>query len=151
MSPEHIMNGSTENIYKKNPIGINAAGEPYRAIIVDDSPMARQILKQILCSVDFKVIDEIPNGTQALNTLKNPNIQVDYLFVDVEMPIMDGMQLVKEIRAILPKCKIVMVTSHSDKEKVERILKLGVNGYIKKPFNRDTVISVLTKIQGDRP
>jgi YesN/AraC family two-component response regulator len=136
-----------QNIYKKKALGLKSDGSSYKAIIVDDSPMMRQILRQILLSVDFTVIDEIANGSLALQILKNPNLVVDYLFVDIEMPIMDGIQLVKEIRSHLPKCKIIMVTSHSDREKVEDIIKLGVNGYIKKPFDRDTVLAKITQIQ----
>jgi two-component system, chemotaxis family, chemotaxis protein CheY len=136
-----------QNIYKKKALGLRSDGSAYRAIIVDDSPMTRQILRQILLSVDFTIIEEISNGSLALQILKNQSLRVDYLFVDVEMPVMDGIQLVKEIRPDLPKCKIIMVTSHSDREKVEDIIKLGVDGYIKKPFDRDTVLAKITQIQ----
>jgi two-component system, chemotaxis family, chemotaxis protein CheY len=136
-----------ENIYKKRAIGIKSDGSPYKAIIVEDSPMMRKILKQILLSVDFMILDEIANGALALQILKNPMLNVDYLFVDVEMPILDGISLVREVRPLLPKCKIIMVTSHSDREKVEDIIKLGVDGYIKKPFDRDTIIAKITQIQ----
>jgi DNA-binding NarL/FixJ family response regulator len=135
------------NIYKQNPLGVGSDGLSYRAVIVDDSKMARQILKQILLSVEFTVTDEIGNGGAAVTKLKNPNYKVDYLFIDVEMPVMDGIAVVKEIRASLPKCKIIMVTSHSDRNKIEECIKLGINGYIKKPFDRDTVIEKIAVIQ----
>jgi DNA-binding NarL/FixJ family response regulator len=139
--------GKPVNIYKQNPLGIGSDGMAYRAVIVDDSKMARQILKQILLSVEFVVTDEIDNGGTAVSMLKNPNYKIDYLFIDVEMPIMDGISVVKEIRAALPKCKIIMVTSHSGRDKIEELIKLGINGYVKKPFDRDTVIEKISQIQ----
>lgn len=135
------------NIYKLKPLGISKDGNAYRAIIVDDSKMARQVLKQILLSVDFIVIDEIDNGGTALKVLKNPILHVDYLFIDVEMPVMDGMEVVKAIRDTLPECKIIMVTSHSDREKVQGLIQLRIDGYIKKPFDRDTVIAKIRQVQ----
>ena len=136
-----------QNVYKQKPIGVGSDGESYKAFIVDDSKMARQILRKTLLSVDFVVIDEIDNGGAAIAKLKNPNLYVDYLFIDVEMPVMDGIQVVKEIRGWLPRCKIIMVTSHSDREKIAELVKLGIKGYIKKPFDRDTVIAKITQIQ----
>lgn len=135
------------NIYKSKPLGVGKDGIAYRAIIVDDSKMSLQILKQILLSVDFVIVDEISNGGAAVKVLQDPATHVDYLFIDVEMPVMDGIQVVKEVRTRIPKCKIIMVTSHSDREKVQDLIQLGIDGYIKKPFDRDTVIAKLTQIQ----
>jgi len=136
-----------DNIYKKPPAGIGPDGKAYRAIIVDDSRMARQILKQILLSVKYDVIDEIDNGGAAIEKLKNPNLRPDYLFIDVEMPVLNGVEVVKTVRSILPGCRIVMVTSHGEREKIEELIKLGINGYIKKPFDRDTVIYKLSVLR----
>jgi len=136
-----------KNIYKTRPLGIGKDGIAYRVIIVDDSKMARQVLKQILLSVEFVVIDEIDNGGAAVKVLQSPILHVDYLFIDVEMPVMDGIQVVKEIRSRLPECKIIMVTSHGDREKVQSLIELGIDGYIKKPFDRDTVIAKILQIQ----
>lgn len=132
------------NIYKKPPVGIAPHGKAYTAVIVDDSRMMRQILKQILLSVKFDVIDEIENGTAAVLKVKNGEIAPDYMFIDVEMPLLNGVGVVREIRPVLPDCKIYMVTAHSEKDQVEELLKLGINGYIKKPFDRDTVIAKLS-------
>ncbi len=136
-----------DNIYTKQPAGIGPDGKSYRAIIVDDSRIARQILKQILLSVKFDVIEEIDNGGAAVEKLKKPNLRLDYLFIDVEMPVLDGVEVVKTVRGSLPNCKIVMVTSHGEREKIEELIKLGINGYIKKPFDRDTVIFKLSGLR----
>lgn len=132
------------NIYKKPPVGISPGGSSYRAVIVDDSRTTRQMLKQILLSVKFDVIDEIDNGSMAADRVKSGGLKPDYMFIDVEMPVMSGIELVRVIRPLLPDCRILMVTSHGEREKVEELLKLGINGYIKKPFDRDMVIEKIT-------
>ncbi len=102
------------------------------------------MLKQILLSVKFDVIDEIDNGSMAADRVKRGGLKPDYMFIDVEMPVMSGIELVRLIRPLLPDCRILMVTSHGEREKVEELLKLGINGYIKKPFDRDMVIEKIT-------
>ena len=85
------LSSSTENIYRRRSLGQDKFGLSYKAIIVDDSQLARKALKQILLSVDFNIIDELQNGSMALFLLRNQTIQV---FVDAEMPMMDGIQFV---------------------------------------------------------
>jgi DNA-binding NarL/FixJ family response regulator len=136
------------NIYKKNPIGISPNGSPYNAAIVDDSATSRIMLKQILLSVSFNVIAEISNGELAASRIKSRDVSPDYLFIDVEMPLMDGITLVREVKPFLPNCKIYMVTSHSQKEKVEEIAKLGITGYVKKPYDRELLIARLAGDSG---
>lgn len=136
------------NIYKRPPLGMMPNGKKYRAVIVDDSVTARAHLKMILNSVHFDVIDEIDNGGTAAEKLKKHEIHPDFIFIDIEMPVLDGVSLVKEIKPFVPDCKIVMITSSSKKEQVEMLVKLGVQGYIKKPFDREVFISRLSKIFG---
>lgn len=135
-----------ENIYKRSALGKRKDGLSYSAVIVDDSPLARKALKQILLSVEFNVVDEIDNGGAAVLKLQDPKRAPDFLFVDVEMPVMNGIEVLKKVRSQLKETKILMVTSHSDKEKVDELIQLGINGYIKKPFDRDTVIQKLMKL-----
>jgi DNA-binding NarL/FixJ family response regulator len=135
-----------ENIYKKRPLGRRKDGLSYTAVIIDDSLLARQALKQILLSVEFNVIDEIDNGGLAVDKLSNPKYQPEFLFLDYEMPILSGIEVLKTIRPLLTNSKIIMVTTHSDKEKVDELIKLGINGYIKKPFDRDKIIQLLSKL-----
>lgn len=143
---EKVMTVERENIYKKRPLGKRKDGLSYTAVIVDDSLFSRQVLKQILLSVEFNVIDEIDNGGAAVLKLENSRFPPDFLFIDVEMPVMNGIEVLKKVRSQLVNTKIIMVTSHSDKEKVDQLIKLGINGYIKKPYDRDTVIQLLGKI-----
>jgi len=135
-----------DNIYKRRPLGKRKDGLNYTAAIVDDSLFSRQVLKQILLSVEFNVTEEMDNGGTAVLKLENTRFPPDFLFIDVEMPVMNGIEVLKKIRHQLENTKIVMVTSHSDKEKVDELIKLGINGYIKKPYDRDTIIQLLMKL-----
>jgi DNA-binding NarL/FixJ family response regulator len=112
------------NIYKMKPLGKRKDGLSYSAVIVDDSILARKALKQILLSVEFNVIDEIDNGGLAVEKLKNSRYQPDYLFIDYEMPVLSGVEVLKIVRPQLVDTKIIMVTTHSDKEKVDELIKL---------------------------
>ncbi|HPV43561.1 MAG TPA: response regulator [Spirochaetota bacterium] len=132
----------------KLPIGIKLNGIPYTALLVDDSLTAREILKRILLSVQFKIIDEANNGELAVNKITASKIAPDFIFIDMEMPLMDGIETIKKIKPLLPETKIIMVTSHSEKDMVTELLKLGVHGYVKKPYDRDTVIKKIASILG---
>ena len=123
-------------------------GVPYTVLIIDDSYMAREILKRILLSLQFKILDEANNGEIALNKIKSSKSKPDFIFIDMEMPLMDGVETIKRIKPILPNSIIVMVTSHSEKDMVMELVNLGVRGYVKKPFDRDTVLKKLASILG---
>lgn len=135
-----------ENIYKKRPLGIREDGLSYSAVIIDDSSFSRLALKQILLSLEFKILDEIDNGGAAVHKLVPGITEPDYLFIDLEMPVMNGIEVLKHVRPVLKQTKIIMVTSVSDKEKVDELIKLGINGYIKKPYDRDMVVRQLEKM-----
>jgi two-component system response regulator YesN len=145
--PVMSTNPLERNIRQKRDIGQKSSGQPYRAVIVEDSPMMRKILKQILLSVKFDVISEFTNGRSALESFKTKPSAVDYFFIDIEMPVMNGIEFVRQIRPLFRNSKIVMVTSKSTKEEVEELIRLGIQGYIIKPFDRNTVITKLAKMQ----
>lgn len=134
-----------ENIYKKRPLGRRKDGSSYTAVIIDDSALSRAALKQILLSLEFNVINEVDNGGTAVVKLEGPGSKPDYLFIDLEMPVMDGVEVLKKVRPILTDTRIFMVTSVSDREKVDELIRLGINGYVKKPYDRDTVVKQLEK------
>lgn len=143
------MPDSSGNKTSKNlPIGIKPNGTPYTVFIIDDSMMAREILKRILLSIQFKIIDDADNGEIALNKITTSKMMPDFIFIDMEMPHLNGIETIKQIKPILPESKIIMVTSHSEKEMVTELMKLGVHGYVKKPYDRDTVVRKIASIIG---
>jgi DNA-binding NarL/FixJ family response regulator len=103
-------------------------------------------LKQMLLSLQFKVIDEAENGEIAMHKIRTSKIQPDFLFIDMEMPLMNGIETIKNLKPLLPDTRILMVNSRSDRELVMELINLGVKGFIKKPYDRDTVVGKLTSL-----
>jgi two-component system chemotaxis response regulator CheY len=136
------------NIYKNLSVGFKSNGVPHTVLIIEDSLMAREMLRRILLSMQFKIIDEADNGEVALSKIKKSGLSPDFIFIDMEMPVMNGLETIKQIKPILPDSIIIMVTSHGEKELVTELATLGVQGYIKKPYDRDTILIKLAAILG---
>lgn len=133
----------------KQPLGINInTGEPYSVFIVEDSVLFRTALKRSLAKLSFMVSGEAGNGLQAINQIKDMNVKPDIICVDQEMPIMNGMETIKEVKKLFPKIKIMLVTSHNEGQFVKEVLQVGVNGYIVKPFETDTIIRKFAVVLG---
>ncbi len=117
-----------------------------RILVVDDFPTMRAITKKILKDLGFKEILEAENGEEALKILKSERI--DLVISDWNMPKMDGLTLLKNIRSD-PELKdtlVMMVTAEAEKQKVLEAVKLGVNGYVVKPFTPETLEEKIKKV-----
>jgi two-component system chemotaxis response regulator CheY len=103
-------------------------------LIVDDSEMMRGIILQAIKdnapSIEMKFY-EASNGQEALNYISKEKI--DLVFLDWNMPVLDGLSFVKEIRSKGDKTPIAMITSVTDEEKIMQAGMAGVNTYIEKP------------------
>jgi two-component system chemotaxis response regulator CheY len=108
-----------------------------RALIVDDSKMVRMILSKLLRELQFEVL-EAGDGQEAIERLYHGE-QVDLMLVDWNMPIMNGFELLCAVRAnvLLSDIKIMMVTTESSMEQVQKALSAGANEYLMKPFTKD--------------
>jgi DNA-binding NarL/FixJ family response regulator len=135
-----------KTVRRFDPIGLKAGGVSRTAMIIDDSKTAREMLKRVLMSLHFKIIDESENGEVALMKIRSSALRPDFIFVDQEMAVMDGIETVKRLKPLLFETKIIMVTSHSEKDMVMRMINMGIAGYVRKPYDRDTVLKALTAI-----
>ncbi len=112
-----------------------------RALVIDDSRTTRMILRGMLTRLGFEV-SEAPNGEEALARLREIAGTAPILVtVDWNMPVMDGYDFVRAVRADheFDKVPLIMVTAHSDPDSVVRALEAGANEYIMKPFDGDMV------------
>jgi two-component system, chemotaxis family, chemotaxis protein CheY len=114
-----------------------------QALIVDDSRAIRMILKRQLAGCGFEV-SEAADGQAGLNTAKTLT-SLDLAMLDVNMPIMDGFELLKEMRADpqFEEAKIVMVTTEIGAEQMIAALEAGANDYIMKPFTDEVIAEKL--------
>lgn len=113
------------------------------ALIVDDSRAMRMILTRIMTEIGFETY-EAENGQEALECLKKVGV-VDVALVDWNMPVMNGLDFIKAIRADnrFNDTRILMVTSESDFGNVTEALAAGADEYAMKPFDRSMIIDKL--------
>ena len=108
-------------------------------LAVDDSPTMRRIIINTLKRAGYEDVVEAEDGKDALAKLETENI--DFVITDWNMPEMDGLTLVTNMRQSEAHSKIpvLMVTTRSVKDDIVEALKAGVNNYIVKPFTPDTL------------
>jgi two-component system chemotaxis response regulator CheY len=114
-----------------------------RAIVVDDSKAAREILAEILGNLGFKVwkARDAQEGLEILKEVKNP----DVILIDWIMPGMDGLQLIKSIRAdgAFTAVRLLMVTSETEMPQIAKALEAGADEYIMKPVTDEILAEKL--------
>jgi two-component system chemotaxis response regulator CheY len=112
-----------------------------RALIVDDSSVMRKIVERSLrqAGIDLSSVIEAGNGVEALGLLDSNT--VDLILCDINMPVMDGLELVRHLQTIdkLRGVPVVMITTEGSESNVIQALSLGAKGYIRKPFTPDQV------------
>ena len=131
------------------PLGVNnKTGKSYKVMVIDDSSTIRIAEKKILLSEQFEVAMESDGAMDALNKLRDAADKPDIIMIDFEMPQMNGIDLLKRIRALNIDSKIIVVASYANKGVLMEFLKLKVDGYVVKPVQRQTVIEHLAKVLG---
>ncbi len=116
-------------------------------LAVDDSASMRQMVSFTLKGAGFDVV-EASDGVEALNIAKNRSVNL--VITDVNMPNMDGISLIRELRA-LPSYKftpLLMLTTESSADKKQQGKAAGATGWIVKPFNPEQLINTVKKVLG---
>jgi len=112
-----------------------------RALIVDDSSVMRKIVERALrqAGLDQLVVHEAGSGAEGIEVLKA--MPVDLILSDINMPIMDGLEFLRQIRAqnLAQGVPVVMITTESSEEHVKQAIQSGSQGYIRKPFTAEQV------------
>jgi two-component system chemotaxis response regulator CheY len=118
----------------------------YSCLVVEDSPMMRQLLVLALSRLRNLHITEADDGVDGLRKLATGRF--DIILTDINMPIMDGLKLVKRVRSD-PTHKdvpIIIITTESSEEDRRRALQLGANAYITKPIQAPQVIAKVREL-----
>ena len=117
-----------------------------RILAVDDSPTMRRIIINTLKRAGYEDVVEAEDGKDALAKLETEKI--DFVITDWNMPEMDGLTFVSNIRKSSEhnKLPVLMVTTRSVKDDIVEALKAGVNNYIVKPFTPDTLKEKIDQI-----
>jgi two-component system chemotaxis response regulator CheY len=122
------------------------AGPHTKFLVVDDFSTMRRIVRNLLKELGYTNVDEAEDGAMALAKLRGE--QYDFVISDWNMPVMDGLEMLKRIRAdaSLAKLPVLMVTAEAKKENIIAAAQAGANGYVVKPFTAATLDEKLAKI-----
>ncbi len=117
-------------------------GDKKQILIADDEPNLRRVLGAQLTR-DGHEVHLVADGGEALGVLKESHI--DLLICDLRMPVLDGMQLLREALAIYPGLPVVMITAHGTVDNAVEALKTGAFDYITKPFDQEELRAIVRK------
>lgn len=120
--------------------------EPYVILIVDDEEINFFLLKTLLKEV-IGLKCEIFHSTNGKNAVDmcNTNSDIDIVFMDIRMPIMDGHEATKKIKELRPKLPVVVQTAFSTTEEREKSNSAGCDDFISKPIGQETLIGIINK------
>ncbi|MCK9512071.1 MAG: chemotaxis response regulator CheY [Pigmentiphaga sp.] len=115
-------------------------------LVVDDFPTMRRIVRNLLKELGFENVDEAEDGQMALDKLRSGGF--DFVVSDWNMPNLDGLSMLKAIRAdpALSSLPVLMVTAEAKKENIVAAAQAGASGYVVKPFTAATLEEKLNKI-----
>lgn len=114
------------------------------AVIVDDNGSIRLLLKGVVTELGLNVVAQAANGEEAIRAALQHQPQV--LFLDVNMPVLSGLDALPRIRAASPETAVVMVTGDTSRKLVEQVAALGARGYVVKPIRPAYVENFLKKL-----
>ncbi|MDB5198006.1 MAG: LuxR family transcriptional regulator [Flaviaesturariibacter sp.] len=109
-----------------------------KVAIADDHHLFRTGVKTSLSAYkDIQMVAEAENGMQLLNLLRH--IKPDVLLLDIQMPIMDGLATLPEVKKLYPDLKVIMLSMHNDHSMISKMMELGANSYLTKESDSETI------------
>jgi NarL family two-component system response regulator LiaR len=119
--------------------------ETVRVLVADDHAIVREGMSRLLSRAGFTLVGEAADGVDALE--KYRQLQPDILVLDLKMPRMDGLQVIRELKQEQPGARILVLTSFDDDDKVFTAIKLGAQGYLLKDSLPEQLLQALRDIK----
>jgi two-component system chemotaxis response regulator CheY len=121
-----------------------------KILIVDDSNTMRRVLKMGVMKVIGEhnpELYEAENGEEGLKILR-AHKDMDYVFLDVNMPVMKGDEMLRIMRndPEIKHIKVIMQTTEGVREKVAELTRMGISGYLLKPYTQDIIVALMNKL-----
>lgn len=115
---------------------------PIKVIIADDHVLYRAGVKTALgAKKDIQVIGEADNGMHLIHLVKT--IVPDIVLLDIQMPIMDGIAVLPELKKLCPQTRVIMLTMMDDHSMITRLMELGANSYLSKTSDSETIYEAI--------
>src|SRR4051794_24833911 len=116
-----------------------------KLLITDDHAVFRTGVKTSLAHFrDIEVIGEAENGAQLLKLLRY--LQPDVILLDIQMPLMDGITTLPEVKKLQPTAKVIMLTMNDDIEMISRLMEIGANSYLTKNSDSETIYEAIKTV-----
>jgi DNA-binding NarL/FixJ family response regulator len=116
--------------------------KPISVIIADDHVLYRAGVKTALSQkTDIKIIGEADNGMHLINLLKS--VPCDVILLDIQMPVMDGIEALPEIRKVCPGAKVIMLTMMDDHSMITKLMEIGANSYLSKTSDSEIIYEAI--------
>ena len=114
-----------------------------RVLIVDDSPQVRQELRTLLTLAgDIEIVGEAADGLEAIRLAEV--LQPDVILLDLQMPVMDGYQAARQIKALCPACRVVALTVYGDPASRNQAVRAGVDVFLVKGVSVETLVQAIS-------
>ena len=115
-----------------------------RILVVDDGLFMRSLIKKMLIANGYEIAGEAEDGEAAVERYRE--LHPDIVTMDITMPKQDGVYALEQILSFDPNASVVMVSSLGQEENVKRAIRVGAKGFVVKPFNEATIMSVINNI-----
>jgi two-component system, chemotaxis family, chemotaxis protein CheY len=122
-----------------------------KVLVIDDSALIHQMYKMVLMRYRCEIIDAL-NGEDGLTKLEQ-NPDVNMMLVDINMPLMNGLEFIQKVKALgkYDHIPIIIVSTEGKEEDTRRGLAMGAKGYVKKPFQPSDLHALIGKLFGGGP
>lgn len=119
----------------------------HRILIVDDAPIIRLMLKDILTVNGYSVVGEGGDGNEGIEKFKE--LSPDLVTMDITMPEKDGIRALQEILVLDQNAKVIVITAIDQRDSLMEAIRAGATDYIIKPFETDRVLSAVRRAFGE--
>jgi two-component system, chemotaxis family, chemotaxis protein CheY len=116
-----------------------------RLLVVDDALFMRKLICGVAAEAGWQIVGEAGNGAEAISLYQQH--RPDLVTMDLVMPVMGGLEALRQIRAVDPEAKVVVVTALDQKQSLMDSIREGAIDFIVKPFERARVLALLAKLE----
>jgi two-component system NarL family response regulator len=122
---------------------------PLRVLLVDDHSLFLEGLRNLLASEGINVVGSAKNGLDALTQARH--LHPDIILMDIQMPVCDGVNATRLIKAEMPECKVIMLTISEDEQDLFEAIKSGASGYLLKRLDAANFFTYLAELHDGHP